>query len=413
MRTIDNQWGNLAQGYEEVKRLEAKLLQDWGDLIEQARQAEFEKAITDWENRKRKFEAQNSRGYKKYLHDLSKWNVQIEAYNRSLAEWKVYQDKINRERAKLSLWVVLCGILIILLAISVLGIPFILAPVLFLLSQYRKFSSLKKKAPPQPHPPRKPAPFDYEARLGKKPSLESISAVPIDLTAKWWKGLSIQEEPGRGFGMEGVTQLLSNLSRALPDDYMAFQELLVTQHLDVDVMVIGPSGVWLLESKYWAGQVVCHKGTWYQVKDVYQQRGVADKKLTTFGIHPDDQWLREKSMVAETLRRRLPEYPWIQKYLHGGLVFTHPEVRLDIDRSCKVKWGRPEEWSQIISTSKPVSGFTEDIQLRVAEVILLFASIVDSSQPRKSAVALAQQLHSATVKEIRAYVNKWVRQYAT
>jgi len=410
MRTIDNQWGSLAQGYEEVKRLEAKLLEDWGSQVQRARQKRTEKELVDWEARKRRFEAKNPKIFKKYDQEMARWKVSLEEYSLMLEQWRLYQEQVNREQNRLTLWMILGGILSVLLIVSLYGIPLVTLPGYLIYRQYQKVTRLKGKSPQQPRPPKRPQPFDYESRLGPQPSYEKTLSVSLGLMDMWWKGLCIRDEPERGYGMEGVTQLLDKLAVVLPDQYFAFQELLVTQHLDVDVMIIGPSGIWLLESKFWAGQVICNKGTWFQVKDVYQHRGKPEKKVTTFEIHPDDQWLREQSMVAETLRRRLAEHPWILKHLHGGLAFTHPDVQLEIDRSCKVQWGKPEDWIPIITESKPVSLLSEEVQLKVAEVILLFASIVDSSKPRKSAVALAQQLYSAAIKDAKAYTSKWGRE---
>jgi hypothetical protein len=183
---------------------------------------------------------------------------------------------------------------------------------------------------------------------------------------------------------------------------------LVTQSLDADVLVLGPNGIWVLESKFWAGQVVCRKGTWYQVKDVYQRGGAVDKKVTSYGINPDDQWLREQSMVVETLRRRVPDHAFLLKHVNGGLVFSHPEVELLIDNSCKVQWGKVENWAETILHAKPIRQFTPEIQLEVADAILTFANIVDSASPqRSSAASLAQRVYSTTAGEARKYITKW------
>jgi uncharacterized protein YdiU (UPF0061 family) len=92
------------------------------------------------------------------------------------------------------------------------------------------------------------------------------------------------------------------------------------------------------------------------------------------------------------------------------LVFTHPEVELLIDNSCKVDWGKVEDWAGRILKAKPIRQFTVEIQLEVADAILTFANIVDSASPqRDSAALLAQRLYNTAVSEAKKYVSKWER----
>jgi len=408
MRTIANQWSNLAKGYQELLRLQEDLRQEWEKPLESARQLRLQKEREDWEEKKRKLDTENQQYQKRYDRELSEWRTELESYTKALGEWKQIQDVLSREKSKLTLYVIFGGLLAVLLIFTLLGIPLSLVPIYLMIRQYRKVEQLRNQLPPQPRPPKKPQPFDYEARLGRKPSLQTTPTLSMDIITPWWKALGIQEQPERGYGLEGVSNLLEELTKKLPENFITFQELLVTQSLDADVLVLGPNGIWVLESKFWAGQVVCRKGTWYQVKDVYQRGGAVDKKVTSYGINPDDQWLREQSMVVETLRRRVPDHAFLLKHVKGGLVFTHPEVELLIDNSCKVQWGNVDTWAETILNGKPVRQFTPEIQLEVADAILTFANIVDKVSPQRSSAAfLAQRIYNTTAGEARKYVTKW------
>jgi len=408
MRTIANQWSNLAKGYQELVRLQEELRQEWEKPLENARQLRLQKERDAWEEKKKRLDAENQQYQKRYDRELNQWRVQLESYTRTLEDWKILQNGLSREQSKLTLYLIFGGLLAVTLIFSILGIPLSLVPIYFMIRQYRKVEKLRLQLPPQPRPPKKPQPFDYESKLGRRPTLQTTPSVSLDIMPAWWQALGIQEQPERGYGLEGVANLLEVLTRKLPDSFITFQELLVTQSLDADVLVLGPSGIWVLESKFWAGQVVCRKGTWYQVKDVYQRGGAVDKKVTSYGINPDDQWLREQSMVTETLRRRVPDHPFLLKHVKGGLVFTHPEVELIIDNSCKVQWGKVEEWAERIMNSKPIRQLTPETQLDVADAILTFANIVDSASPqRNSAASLAQRIYNTTAGEARKYVIKW------
>jgi hypothetical protein len=408
MRTIANQWSNLAKGYLELERLQAELRHEWEKPLENARQLRFQQERMTWDEKRRKLETENQHYHKRYHQEMTQWRIQLETYSRELEEWKILQNEITREQNKLTLYLIFGGLLAVMLIFSLLGIPLSLVPIYFMVRQYQKMKHLREQCPPQPRPPKKPQPFDYETKLGRRPTFQTTPSVPLEILDSWWSALEIQEKPERGYGLEGVANLLEELTQKLPNSFITFQELLVTQSLDADVLVLGPNGIWVLESKFWAGQVVCRKGTWYQVKDIYQRGGTPDKKVTSYGINPDDQWLREQSMVIETLRRRVPEHIWLQKSVKGGLVFTHPDVELLIDNSCKVQWGSVGDWAKRILESKPIHHFTPEIQLEVADAILTFASIVGNDSPqRTSAASLAQKIYNSTAAEARKYVNKW------
>ncbi len=417
MRTIANQWSNLAKGYQELVRLQDDLRQEWENPLENARQLRLQKEREDWEEKKRKLDTENQQYQKRYDRELTQWRTELESYTKALEEWKLIQDGLSREKSKLTLYVIFGGVLAVLLIFTLLGIPLSLVPIYLMIRQYRKVEQLRNQLPPQPRPPKKPQPFDYEARLGRRPSLQTTPTLSLDIVSAWWKALGIQEQPERGYGLEGVSNLLEELTQKLPDHFITFQELLVTQSLDADVLVLGPNGIWVLESKFWAGQVVCRKGTWYQVKDVYQRGGAVDKKVTSYGINPDDQWLREQSMVVETLRRRVPEHAFLLKHVKGGLVFSHPEVELLIDNSCKVQWGKVDTWAETIQNGKPIRQFTPEIQLEVADAILTFANIVDrgltAAQLGGFPGAKDLQHNSRRGKKVRGKMGEGFQQRAT
>lgn len=408
MRTIANQWSNLAKGYQELVRLQDKLRQEWEKPLEHAQQLHYQRELEVWEEKKRKLEAENQQYQKRYDRNLSEWRRKLEDYSRALEEWKILQSNLSRERSNLTLYLIFGGLLALTLIFSLFGIPLSLVPIYLMIRQYRKVERLRLNLPPQPRPPKKPQPFDYEAKLGRRPTLQTTPTVSLDIITPWWQALEIHDQPERGYGLEGVSNLLVELTQKLPDDFITFQELLVTQSLDADLLILGPNGIWVLESKFWTGQVICRKGTWYQVKDVYQRGGALEKKVTSYDINPDEQWLRERSMVIETLRRRVPNHPFLLRHVKGGLVFTHPDVELLIDNSCKVDWGRVEDWAVRILKAKPIRQFTVEIQLEVADAILTFANIVDSASPqRDSATVLAQKLYNSAVSEAKKYVSKW------
>jgi hypothetical protein len=140
-------------------------------------------------------------------------------------------------------------------------------------------------------------------------------------------------------GDKGEKALLDALKSRLPNQFIALHQVMVLRNLDADVVVLGPSGIWLLESKYLSGKVICRNGEWSQEKRYYKRGGIPAKEILPWKPY-DEQWLREKESVAQTIARRMPqEMHWLVNEIRGGLVFTHPRVTLEIDPSCRVEYG--------------------------------------------------------------------------
>jgi hypothetical protein len=104
---------------------------------------------------------------------------------------------------------------------------------------------------------------------------------PSDLSGRWWSAISAPASStrrsgpdfsARRYGDEGEAALVSHLARRLSEEYLAIRGPLVAPNLDADVIVAGPTGVWVYEVKNWSGQITCERGEWRRVKS-YRQPG--------------------------------------------------------------------------------------------------------------------------------------------
>jgi hypothetical protein len=94
--------------------------------------------------------------------------------------------------------------------------------------------------------------------------------VPLDLSGRWWHTVSGRSSSSvrrsgpvleaRYYGDQGEEAFVSYLARALPKDYIAVRGLLVARNLDADLIVVGPTGVWVYEVKHWTGEITCERG---------------------------------------------------------------------------------------------------------------------------------------------------------
>jgi nuclease-like protein len=226
----------------------------------------------------------------------------------------------------------------------------------------------------------------------------------LNITDKWWEQLKPPPLEIKVDGDRGEKALLEGLEKQLSNQYIALHQIMVMRNLDADVVVLGPNGIWLLESKYHGGKVICRNGEWTQEKRYYGRGGIP--KRETLPRDPyDEQWLREKESIARTLTRRLPqEMHWLTNEIRGGLVFTHPHVILEIDSSCRVKYGNIPYWIQKINSSPAVPNLTTEIILCIVDALLEYANEISPENSDQSAKQLAEDIHQKYENETPAFI---------
>jgi hypothetical protein len=233
------------------------------------------------------------------------------------------------------------------------------------------------------------------AALGSiKPPPEE-NQTSLEVTDRWWQQVSRQNpsEPASEAEL-GEFNLLQYFSENLPDDYFAVRNLLIQKSLHVDVLLIGPTGIWVFEIKDWQGRVTCRNGVWKS------EAAIADRNLPL-----DQQWLEERATVEKTLGLRLARNANFGALIRGGLVFTHPNVQIDIDSSSQAQYGMPPQWLERIAATGKIAQFSTEVQLLVLDALLDYALSLYITRPLvKSAVELAKLLYGNVLEDLRQYV---------
>jgi hypothetical protein len=226
----------------------------------------------------------------------------------------------------------------------------------------------------------------------------------LNITGKWWESLKPPPLEIKVDGDRGEKALWDALGKQLSSQYVALPKMMILRNLDADVVVLGPSGIWLLESKYHSGKVICRNGEWSQEKRYYGKGGIPKKEILPRDPY-DEQWLREKEAVEMTIRQRLPqEMHWLAGEIRGGLAFTHPRVSLEIDPSCRVEYGGISGWVKRIATSPAVPNMTPEALLCLVDALLAYANEVAAEQSERSAQQLAVDLYNQAEMEIPAFI---------
>lgn len=131
--------------------------------------------------------------------------------------------------------------------------------------------------------------------------------------------------------MLGELRVAATLERDLPDGFVVLNGLMLPRGAgDIDHLVIGPSGVFLLETKTMAGSIACDDdGAWRRTRT-----GRAGTPYAAFIGDPATQVERNIRAVRATLDGRAgrlarPSQLWIE----GLIVFAHPDAVLSAEKS--------------------------------------------------------------------------------
>lgn len=361
MRILNPEWTNLSKGYQAARALEKQALKNWDSA--------WEKSV----------EFARQQGIKRAAAALQ---AQIRIEKRSL-------------RIALAL---LAGVLLLMAVIAALiesypqlrwfllpvGVMNLIQSLILVLPIAEKvlaILALRKIQPPAEEP-----------------------QTSLDITEQWWQAVSSQDALESEDTVEaGQTAFLKYLSQQLPDDYFAARSPFLQSSLNVDVIVLGPTGIWLFEVKHWRGWVYCRGGVW-------QREAAPEAPLESLTTPLDQSWLTGRAAIEKTLSLRLARNANFGALIRGGLVFTHPSVQIQVDSSSKAQVGTPPQWLQRMRGAPQLAQFSTEAQLLVLDALLDYALSLYVTRPLvKSAVELAKALYGDLLEELRQYVLRQVR----
>jgi hypothetical protein len=132
-------------------------------------------------------------------------------------------------------------------------------------------------------------------------------------------------------GVSGERYVGRVLANELPQEYALLNGLKLPRSAgDIDHVVVGPSGVFLLETKTMPGHIVCQPdGTWHRTRV-----GRAGGKYDAYIGDPAKQVQRNIFAVRQALHQRLPDlFSSTGLWLEGLVVFPHPRTELQAEAS--------------------------------------------------------------------------------
>jgi hypothetical protein len=187
------------------------------------------------------------------------------------------------------------------------------------------------------------------------PSDEEVEQMAAD-TEKW--------------GLLGEFDLIRALEAAVSPDTYILHSLKPTSGDDLDVVVIGPKGFWYFEVKHWNAQFIWQAGAWQVWQFDYATQ---TPQPVTMRETPDAQWARMRNEILANLRASkgelLKKAP-ILGNIQGGIVFSNPNVEIEIDRSAPFRYGTIEQWVATYQAAPRLREVTSGRALQLLEVLL-------------------------------------------
>ena len=119
-------------------------------------------------------------------------------------------------------------------------------------------------------------------------------------------------------GMAGEKQVSKTL-RELDDSYYLLDDVKLSNHGNIDHIVLGPNAIFAIETKNYGGKVTCEEDDWRSLR---QQIGSPSKQVKRNA-------LELKKFIERHTSIRKFENVWV----NGIVVFPNPDVELDLNRS--------------------------------------------------------------------------------
>jgi len=133
-------------------------------------------------------------------------------------------------------------------------------------------------------------------------------------------------------GLQGQNRMTEILS-ALPDEYYLLNNLTLPKRADdVDHLVVGPNGIFALETKNHRGHIYWRDGQWYQAKVSRSGHPQPEKPIRD----PSRQLKRNVDYLRSCIRRTDPDLARRTRlWIEGAAVFSDPTVRVDLPQSVR------------------------------------------------------------------------------
>src|SRR5215212_3412115 len=168
----------------------------------------------------------------------------------------------------------------------------------------------------------------------------------------------------------GEFDLIRELERVVSSDTYILHRVQLGPVDYMDVVVIGPKGFWFLQVKHWNAHFIWQEGIWQIWQFDFEAQAPRPVPMDEY---PDAEWarLREEALThlkssSSDLLKTVPVLGNIQ----GGIVFSHPNATIEIDRSAPFRYGTLEQWVAVYQAAPRLKDMSAGRALHLVEMLL-------------------------------------------
>ncbi len=249
----------------------------------------------------------------------------------------------------------------------------------------------------------------HKSQIPQLPAHPLQSNLITSLFPTWKQSLKGQLPSDKAYdGAEGEHDFVRELRRTLDSSHYIIYRLQQKRGDDIDVTVVGPTGIWVFEVKYWAGSITWQDGQWRRQKTHYETGGVPVIEYPVVKQSPDEQWRRMSADVGKNIRIHAPQL--VSRFLttirgQGGIVFTHPKASYHIAPGCPCDWGDISKWTRKIVTAPHIKDWDERTTFIVLDILLTRHHQVMSPTSQKSMITIGKRL----IQQAEADLATWIK----
>jgi len=176
----------------------------------------------------------------------------------------------------------------------------------------------------------------------------------------------------------------------------------------VDLILIGPKGIWVFDIRHWDGKVFWDDDGWRRELDTKNGRGMDTVIPLIADKTPDQMWIRSAAQVTRNLQtyaaETLERYPAFEQVL-GGIVFSNEEALLKVQPGRPVFWGTPGFWIKTLNEVEPKANLENRSALHLVEILLERHHELTSIGQQRSMKAYAQSV----IHDAEAQLKEWTQ----
>ena len=208
-------------------------------------------------------------------------------------------------------------------------------------------------------------------------------------------------------GAIGEFSWIRTLIDHLSSEFFVLYSLKQRHGEDIDVILIGPKGIWVFEVKFWNGYVEWQNNRWYREIHYFESGGVRQTKYPKVSQPPEHQWQRTAGDVSRTIQwKALHNIPTqsMNVAVRGGIVFTHAKATYNIAPGLPVAWGTNSFWLERIVKAPVIKGWQMETSLIIIDALLARHREIDPL-PSVSVQERAQSILNLQEQQLAAWIS--------